>query len=263
MKRIKLEKVIISVLIIFVILLSVYFIKNYLDIDEGDKVKVDYSLYVEDKLFQTTIIEDAKLSDLYDEKIIYKPFEFVIGSNSVLKKFEDTIKKMKVGEEKTIELLPSEAYGEFDEKKVIKGLRKEVVINKTSFIDINSFKELFAKEPVLNDFVKGITMPWDIKVVSVNNGLVEVENVLIKGQKIVLPGSSWDSIVEDVSGNSIKIMQSPKIGDTLIIPSDTLLRARVLNVGDETFDVDLNGPLAGKNLKFKIILRDLIKRNNT
>ena len=259
MKKIKLEKAIILVLIVLIILLSAYFIKNYLGVDDGDKVKVDYSLYVNDKLFQTTMIEDAKSSNIYDEKVTYKPFEFVIGSNSVLKKFEDTVKKMNVGEEKTIELLPSEAYGEFDEKKVIKGLRKEVVINKTSFIDINSFKELFAKEPVLNDFVKGITMPWDIKVVSVNNGLVEVENVLTKGQKIVLPGSSWDSIVEDVSENSIKIMQYPKIGDSLIIPTETLLRGTVLDVSDETFDVDLNGHLAGKTLKFKIILREIVK----
>jgi len=260
MKKIKLEKAIILILIVFIILLSVYFIKNYLGIGEGDKVKVDYSLYVEDKLFQTTLIEDAKLAEVYDEKITYKPFEFVIGTNSVLKKFEDTIRKMNVGEEKTIELLPSEAYGEFDEKKVIKGLRKEVIINKTSFIDLNSFKELFAKEPVLNDLVRGInTMPWDIKVVSVNNGIVEVENVLTKGQKIVLPGSSWNSIVEDISGNSIKIMQYPKIGDTLIIPTETLLRGTVLDVGDETFDVDLNGPLAGKTLKFKIILREIVK----
>jgi len=258
-KKIKLEKAIILVLIVLIILLSAYFIKNYLGVDDGDKVKVDYSLYVNDKLFQTTMIEDAKSSNIYDEKVTYKPFEFVIGSNSVLKKFEDTVKKMNVGEEKTIELLPSEAYGEFDEKKVIKGLRKEVVINKTSFIDINSFKELFAKEPVLNDFVKGITMPWDIKVVSVNNGLVEVENVLTKGQKIVLPGSSWDSIVEDVSENSIKIMQYPKIGDSLIIPTETLLRGTVLDVSDETFDVDLNGHLAGKTLKFKIILREIVK----
>ena len=259
MKKIKLEKVIILVLIVLIILLSAYFIKNYLGMGDGDKVNVDYSLYVDGKLFQTTIVEDAKSSNIYDEKITYKPFEFSIGSNSVLKKFEDTVKKMKVGEEKTIELLPSEAYGEFDEKKVIKGLRKEVVINKTSFIDLNSFKELFAKDPVLNDLVKGITMPWDIKVVSVNNGVVEVENVLIKGQKIVLPGSSWDSVVEDVSGNSIKIMQYPKIGDALIIPAETLLRGTVLDVSDETFDVDLNSPLAGKTLKFKIILREIVK----
>lgn len=259
MKKIKLEKIIISVLILVVILFSVYFVKNYLGINEGDNVKVDYSLYVEDKLFQTTIVEDAKLAEVYDEKLTYKPFEFVIGTNSVLKKFEDTIKKMNIGEEKIIELLPSEAYGEFDEKKVIKGLKKEVTINKTSPLDLNYFKELFDKEPVLNDLVKGVNMPWDIKVISINNGIIEVENVLVKRQKIVLPGSSWDSVVEDVSGNSIKIMQYPKMGDTLIIPSDTLLRGRVFNVDDETFDVDLNGPLAGKTLKFKIILREIVK----
>lgn len=260
MKKVNINKLIVVFLIIVLAALIYFLVKPSFGISEGDKVKVDYTLYVNGGVYETTIIEDAKESGIFDETRDYKPFEFIIGSGGVLGEFDDAVKKMKINEEKNIEISAVKGYGDIDENKIIRGLRRGVVINKTSMIDLNSFKELFAREPVLNEFIEDINFPWEIKVIAMKDSVVTIENVLKKGEKIVLPGSDWDSIVEDVSGNSITIKQYPEIGDNLIIPGQFILRAKVIDVKEDVFNVDLNHPLAGKDLKFKIILREIEKK---
>jgi len=53
-------------------------------------------------------------------------FTFEIGAKQVVPGFENNIKKMKVGEEKTFELAPKDAYGEVD-PKMIQEIPKEVI----------------------------------------------------------------------------------------------------------------------------------------
>jgi FKBP-type peptidyl-prolyl cis-trans isomerase 2 len=73
----------------------------------GDKVKVHY----------TGTLDDGTVFDSSEGK---EPLEFVIGQNQVIPGFENGIKAMKLNEEKTIKIKPSEAYGESNEKLIVR-----------------------------------------------------------------------------------------------------------------------------------------------
>jgi peptidylprolyl isomerase len=66
----------------------------------GDRVRVHY----------TGTLEDGTVfSSTYEEN---EPFEFTIGGANILPSFQDAVVGMKVGETKTISVLPEDAYGE-------------------------------------------------------------------------------------------------------------------------------------------------------
>ena len=69
-------------------------------VKDGDTVKVDYTLTLED-------------GTIYDSSPEGEPFEFTLGNNEVITGFEDAVKGMKVGETKTVTLTPVQAYGEY------------------------------------------------------------------------------------------------------------------------------------------------------
>ena len=72
---------------------------------DGDTVKVDYKLTLED-------------GTVYDESAAGEPLEFTLGENEVITGFEDAVKGMKVGETKTVTLTPEQAYGQYDDSLV-------------------------------------------------------------------------------------------------------------------------------------------------
>lgn len=72
---------------------------------DGDTVKVDYKLTLED-------------GTVYDESADGEPLEFTLGKNEVITGFEDAVKGMKVGESKTVTLPPEQAYGQYSDALV-------------------------------------------------------------------------------------------------------------------------------------------------
>src|SRR3989344_3673544 len=72
----------------------------------GSKVKVHY----------TGTLNDGSVFDSSEGR---EPLEFTIGSNQVIKGFEDRVKGMKVNEEKTIKIKANEAYGEVNQQLII------------------------------------------------------------------------------------------------------------------------------------------------
>jgi len=73
---------------------------------QGDKVKVHY----------TGTLSDGKVFDSSEGK---EPLEFEIGKKQVIPGFENGIKGMKLNEEKTIKIVPKEAYGESQKELII------------------------------------------------------------------------------------------------------------------------------------------------
>ena len=71
----------------------------------GDKVKVEY----------TGTLDDGSVFDSSEGR---EPLGFTIGENQVIKGFEDGVKEMKLNEEKTIKINPSDAYGEKNEQLI-------------------------------------------------------------------------------------------------------------------------------------------------
>jgi len=65
---------------------------------DGDTVKVDYTLTLED-------------GTVYDTSSGKEPIEFTIGENKVIPGFENAVIGMEVGETKTVTIPPEEGYG--------------------------------------------------------------------------------------------------------------------------------------------------------
>jgi len=74
-------------------------------IKEGSKVKVHYT---------------GKLTDnnVFDSSVEREPLEFVVGEGMLIPGFEQGVMGMQVGETKTIELSPEQAYGQIREELI-------------------------------------------------------------------------------------------------------------------------------------------------
>jgi len=75
-------------------------------VKDGDVVKVHYT---------------GKLTngEQFDSSIGREPLEFTVGAGQMIKGFDAAMPGMKVGEKKTINILPEDAYGVKDEQAII------------------------------------------------------------------------------------------------------------------------------------------------
>ena len=90
------------------------------EVKSGDTVQVDYTGKLENgTVFDTSREDVAKQEGMYVEGREYAPLTFVAGSGQVIQGFDKGVIGMKVGEEKTIEIPPEEAYGEYNEAGIL------------------------------------------------------------------------------------------------------------------------------------------------
>jgi FKBP-type peptidyl-prolyl cis-trans isomerases 2 len=82
-------------------------------VKEGDVVRVHYT---------------GKLTngEQFDSSEGREPLEFTVGAGQMIKGFDDAMPGMSVGEKKTINILPGDAYGEKDEHAIIEFPRENV-----------------------------------------------------------------------------------------------------------------------------------------
>lgn len=99
---------------------------------ERDFVLVEYTVRVKDtgEVIETTSEEVAKSSGIYGEGDVYGPKLMIIGEGRYVRGFEEAVASSEVGEEKTVEVEPSKAYGDRDPNKVkILSLRELAKLN--------------------------------------------------------------------------------------------------------------------------------------
>ncbi len=80
--------------------------------EKGDAVAVDYLGTLDDgTVFDTSIQSEAQKAGL-PLRPSYEPLEFTVGAGQMIAGFDDAVLGMKEGDEKTVKLPPSQAYGE-------------------------------------------------------------------------------------------------------------------------------------------------------
>ena len=77
-----------------------------MEVKTGDKVRVHYS----GRLLDGT---------LFDSSEGREPLEFTVGAGQMIKGFDAGVQGMRVGDRKTIQIAPEEAYGHRDEEAII------------------------------------------------------------------------------------------------------------------------------------------------
>ncbi len=104
----------------------------WMPLKEKDFVLVEYTMRVKDtgEVIETTSEEVAKSSGIYREGDVYGPKLMIIGEGRYVRGFEEAVASSEVGEEKTVEVEPSKAYGDRDPNKVkILSLRELAKLN--------------------------------------------------------------------------------------------------------------------------------------
>src|SRR5215204_1400319 len=88
--------------------------------DKGSLILLDYTARIKDngEIFETTIEEDAKKSNLYDPTRQYEPRLISVGEGWVLKGLDEALTSTDVGQKLSIEISPDKGFGERDTNKV-------------------------------------------------------------------------------------------------------------------------------------------------
>ncbi len=145
-------------------------------VKEGDTVTIEY----------TGSLEDGTVFDSSEKH--GKPLEFTIGSKQVIPGFENAVKGMEEGEEKTVTLQPKDAYGE-----------------------------------------------------------------------------RQDALLKQIPKESLPKDEPAAVGKVLMLqlPNGMQYPARITEVRDEDVTIDLNHPLAGKALTFKLKVTGIKSAENS
>lgn len=76
-------------------------------VQNGNEVEISY----------TGKLEDGTVFDTTESR---GPFKFTAGSENIIQGMNDAVIGMEIGEEKTVELQPDEAYGQYNENLLVK-----------------------------------------------------------------------------------------------------------------------------------------------
>jgi FKBP-type peptidyl-prolyl cis-trans isomerase 2 len=99
------------------------------NVENGDTISVDYVGKLEDgAVFDTSVKEVAIEAGIYNQMRNYEPLTFTVGAGQMIEGFDKGVVGMKVGETKTLEIPPEEAYGEYDPE-----LSRELPIESVNF----------------------------------------------------------------------------------------------------------------------------------
>ena len=116
-------------------------------VKDGDTVKVHYTGKLEN-------------GDVFDSSREREPFEFTLGNKAVIPGFEKGVIGMGVGDTKTIEILPEEAYGAKQDELVVEVQKTELPDDITPTIG----QRLQIKQQDGNPFVVSITDLTEVSI---------------------------------------------------------------------------------------------------
>jgi len=154
-------------------------------IERGDGVTIHYIGRFEDgSLFDTSRQEIARHEDLISaqghEPADYAPLSFTVGRGDIIEGIEEALVGMEEGEEKTIEVPPQKAYGEFEEEKLreydpeafeeMVGQEPEVGVHVEAKNELHGDVTAVREDAVQVDFnheLAGRTLVFDIEVIDV------------------------------------------------------------------------------------------------
>lgn len=176
---------------------------------KGDFIRINYVGRLESgEIFDLTYEDVAKKENIYNPTFKYKPVPLVVGAGFVITGLDNAIIDMKVGEKRTVEMEPKDAFGERDHNNVR-------VVHKNLFKKQN----MEPKQGMIIDFsgIKG-------RVQSVSAGRVMVDfNNPLAGKKLEYdleivgkidnPEDQVKGILEFFGINNVKVLISGKTVD--------------------------------------------------
>lgn len=235
-----------------------------IDLDEdlervqlGDLVQVNYILSLADgTLAGTTLAEAAndksrKKSEAYREGNGFAPVEVVAGAPSEPPGIGDAVAGIAVGGKKRVTVSADKGYGPVDPaKKVtfprVKSMPRTIRLSAEEYVKLFEGFPSPGKEVRLSPYVAG-------RVAEVGERDVKLELAVKDGESFE---ESFGSVTVGVAGDKVTLTLSPRTGARFEVQSR---EGRVAAVDNDTFTVDFNHPLAGRDLLLDLEVVSLVK----
>lgn len=223
-KRFPLKSAVIAAVVLCFAAIAIYFMLPHGPAAaSGDKVSVDYTGRLDSgKVFDTSIESIAKEAGIYASARNYAPLEFALGQNQMIPGFENAVLGMRVGERKTVRVLPEDAYG--------------------------------YPQPSM---VENLTIP---KYIYINYSFVRAQG-LNTTLGSVSPSLFGPATLVDLNSTTATFELSPVEGATVAFPNGVQATIASVTPEGSAFLVVLDGnhPLAGQPLTFEITLVSIAK----
>lgn len=266
---------------------------NQKTVKTGDRISVDYIGNLPDgKVFDTSIEKVARENNLFTPGREYKPLKFTVGKGEVIKGLDDGVVGMKVGETKTLTILPENAYGPINPKAIqvipiIQNVPATTTFPKVFDIPLSRFEATFGTDHKKGDVVKypetniNLTIlnitnvslsynfkvgdqiwqsgaPWNETVVKIDEKNITIKANVSSNEIIQLQGAPWNTTVVGLNNVNITLRHNP-IPETVIeIPNmfGQMIPTKV-SFNETSIIMDQNHELAGKTLIFNVTLKSI------
>lgn len=264
--------------------------ENQKTVKIGDNVSVDYTGSLNGKVFDTSIESVAKENNLSIPNKIYKPLRFIVGKGRVIKGFDEGVIGMKVGESKTLTIIPENAYGEKNPQliqtiPIIQNMPITNTFPKMIDIPISEFELTFGSDIKVGDNVKipytniNLTimkinttsnvsvlynlsvgskvtqsgMPWNGTVIKIDDNNITIRSDVKKNEIIQFEGASWNTTVINVDSENMTLRHN-SIPDTNVKYGVDSIN---IHFNDTYITMDGNNELAGETLIFNVVIKSI------
>lgn len=274
--------------------------KTPIVVENDDIIEVNYiGGFDNGTVFDTSYRDIAIENNIYDPARKYPPLKFKVGSGQVIPGFDDAVMGMKAGEEKTVKIPPTLAYGKYDPKLVMEVNRTQKS-PRTQNVTLDKFLTVVGKQPFVGMEFTVSEAPWPLTVEKITNVTRTMDISLAKfkkdtgedpgvGKSFMMSNITWPVTVLNFTNTTVAInlietlvaiRHNPsgnEILDTMlgnatvsVTDSEIIITAnpvagknyeglRVIAVNETTITADLNHELAGKILVFKVKVESITK----
>jgi len=218
----------------------------------GDRVWVDYTLYVQGKVHDTSNATLANESGIFNPYRTYQPLSYVMDFNKgIIDGFIVNTLNMKVNETVVFNVDPARGYGPYDTAKVVTTPR---------YYEMDMYETIprsYLEARGIN-ISKGEGFNTDVGTVFIDS--FDEENVtlfylLTPGQKLSFGGVPEQ--VVSVNNLTARLEFMLEMDKTYNLPhpqTGALTAFKVIGKDDETITLDGNHPLANETLRFEVTL---------
>ena len=218
-------------------------------VEAGDTVYVDYILSTSIGQVIDTSFRNVAEIWMLNLSHGFEPIALKVGDNRSIPALEEALLGMKKGEDKEFTVPPEKAYGERNESLVMI-FERTTVFPLYEELSVESFKTIFQEEPILSG-VYSLNY-WNVTVTNMSGDMVTFFNDAKEGAMLTHRGL----VNIKVGGDNVTLTLDPIVNNTISTLEGT---GRIVSVGEETYTVDFNHPLAGESLLIFILVERVIK----
>ena len=228
-------------------------------VQPGDLIQAHYSLALADGTLvvstrrEIAAADGARWAEGYGPPAVYDPVEAVAGEAVALPGLGQKVVGMALGERRSFPLPAAEAFGDLDgEKELI--FNRVHRLRKVQHMTMAEFDQRFHHAPV-NGAEEKVAPDFNARVTSVADDRVALA-LECDAQKIAAVEKVYPNTVVTETPDEVILTMTPEIGATIQMQEKI---GRVKAMDDQTFTVDYNHPLAGRDLSLDLEIVSITK----